>query len=65
MKRSVERVKGVKSVSVDLTTGRANVVFEAGANPRPEKLWDAVVRSGFTPDRIETKDDGVYQRPSP
>ncbi len=48
---------------MDLSTGRALVVFQPGKTARPAHLWDAVLRSGFTPDRVETGNE-VYKGPN-
>ncbi len=60
IKRSVERVAGVKNVEFDLETGRATVTFELGKTVSPADLWQGVKDSGFTPVRIETG-DGAYE----
>ena len=60
MQRSVERVEGVKTVVVDLNTGRASVTFEAGKTAKAEALWKAVKDGGFTPIRVEIGDT-VYE----
>ena len=47
---------------LDLSTGRALVVFQPGKTAKPADLWDAVLRGGFTPDRVES-DNKVYKGP--
>lgn len=62
IKRSVERVNGVKNVAFDLETGRATVTFEPDTSVAPVHLWRAVKESGFTPVRVETS-GGAYEGP--
>lgn len=62
MKRSVERVDGVRRVSLDLASGRALVVFDKGRPATLEDLWRATGESGFTPERIEMNGE-VYKGP--
>jgi len=51
--RSVERIDGVKEVDFDLNTGRGSVRYKPGRKPNPTELWEAVKRSGFTPERVD------------
>ncbi len=60
--RSVERVAGVTTVKIDLNTGRAEVWYERGQSIKPAELWNAVIKSGFTPVRVELNGE-VYQGP--
>jgi copper chaperone CopZ len=62
VQRSVERIDGVSKLFVDLNTGRGEVTFEPGKSVEPAVLWQAIVDSGFTPVRIETKGE-VYEGP--
>ncbi|MEE8169220.1 MAG: heavy-metal-associated domain-containing protein [Phycisphaerae bacterium] len=62
MKRSVERVDGVRQVSMDLQSGRANVQFQPDKMPDPADLWDAVRAGGFTPVRVQMP-AGIYEGP--
>ncbi|MCH7840593.1 MAG: heavy-metal-associated domain-containing protein [Planctomycetes bacterium] len=62
--RSVERVEGVKSVVIDLNTGRGAVTFEPGQAVSPAKIWKAIEDSGFTPVRIEIGGE-VYRGSDP
>ncbi len=54
LQRSVERVKGVVSFQFDLGSGRAAVRFEEASPVELSLLWQAVIDSGFTPERIES-----------
>lgn len=63
MKRSVERVDGVKEVQFDLSTGQASVSFQPGKTPTPADLWRATKESGFTPVKIESA-GVVYEGPN-
>lgn len=54
IKRSVERVAGVKNVAFNLETARATVAFDPDTSVSPADLWQAVKESGFTPVRVET-----------
>ena len=60
IKRSVERLKQVKSVSFALKTGIASVEFEPGKKPTLEGLWTSILESGFTPVKIEANGE-VYK----
>jgi copper chaperone CopZ len=60
VQRSVERIDGVKKVTLDLNTGRGTVSFEPGRTVAPSVLWQAIKESGFTPVRVETKGE-VYE----
>ena len=62
--RSVERVAGVKAVKIDLNTGLAEVWYKRGQPIKPVELWKAVIKSGFTPVRVELNGE-VYQGPKP
>lgn len=62
VKRSVERVKGVEKVTIDLKTGVGRVTFTARQKPETEALWRAVEESGFTPTKIELR-GLVYRGP--
>lgn len=62
MERSVERIEGVKRVKLDLNTGHCVVRFHPGHTVSPEKLWEAIKDSGFTPTRIVMQ-DRVYEGP--
>lgn len=64
VQRSVERVDGVKKVSLDLNTGRGTVTFEPGKTVASAALWQAIKDSGFTPVRVEMKGK-VYEGPKP
>lgn len=64
LQRSVERVKGVVSFQFDLDNGRAAVRFEEASPVELSLLWQAVIDSGFTPERIEFSGD-VYNGPKP
>lgn len=64
MKRSVERVNGVKKASVNLDTGIMSVVFQRDQTVQAAALWEAVKASGFTPVKVEMK-DVVYEGPKP
>ncbi len=64
LQRSVERVKGVASFQFELDSGRAAVRFEKASPVRLSRLWQAVIDSGFTPDRIESAGE-VYTGPKP
>ena len=54
MKRSVGRVKGVRSIDFDLNTGEGKVWFASGASVQPALLWRAIKVAGFTPVQVET-----------
>ncbi|MCH8805763.1 MAG: heavy-metal-associated domain-containing protein [Planctomycetes bacterium] len=60
--RSVERAAGVRKLDFDLNTGRGTVSFEPGKSVTPQTLWEAIARSGFTPERIELNGT-VYEGP--
>lgn len=62
--RSVERVEGVKSVVIDLNTGKGAVTFDPGQAVAPAQIWQAIEDSGFTPVRVETRGE-VYRGPQP
>ncbi len=62
--RSVERVEGIKSVVIDLNTGKGAVTFDPGQTVSSAKIWQAIEDSGFTPLRIETGGK-VYRGPEP
>lgn len=62
MQRSVERVNGVRSVEIDLNTGRGEVIFRSGQSVTSEALWQAIKESGFTPVRVEMKGE-IYEGP--
>ncbi len=64
MRRSVERVDGVRKASVNLDKGRVSVVFQTGKAVLAAKLWNAVKAGGFTPVRVEME-DVVYEGPKP
>lgn len=49
MKRSVERVKGVKTIVFDLQKGQAKLWYDADASVEPASVWKAVKKAGFTP----------------
>ncbi|MCH7526272.1 MAG: heavy-metal-associated domain-containing protein [Planctomycetes bacterium] len=63
MKRSVERVDGVKEMQFDMSTGQASVSFQPGKTPAPADLWRATKESGFTPVKIESAGT-VYEGPN-
>ena len=62
IKRSVERVEHVKAVGFALKTGIASVEFEPDEKPSLENLWSSVIKSGFTPVKIESQ-GRVYKGP--
>lgn len=62
IKRSVERVKHVRSVGFALKTGIASVRFESGKKAVMEALWKSIIESGFTPVKIESNGE-VYKGP--
>ena len=64
VQRSVERVDGVKTVEIDLNTGRGTVTFESGKSVAPAALWQAIKDSGFTPVRVDAKGK-AYEGPEP
>lgn len=53
MKRSVERIEGVRQFEFDLNIGRGAVLFEPGVAVSSPILWKAIKQGGFTPVRIE------------
>ena len=55
MRRSVERIDGIKKLEFDLNTGRGTVVFDAGKQISPEALWKAIEKSGFTPVEVTSR----------
>jgi copper chaperone CopZ len=46
---ALKKLSGVESVDVSLNKGLANVKLKSGNTLRPEELWEAVRRNGFTP----------------
>lgn len=63
MRRSVERVDGIKKLEFDLNSGRGIVVFDAGKQISAEALWSAIEKSGFTPVEVESGGH-TYKGPS-
>ena len=63
MRRSVERIDGIKRLQFDLNTGRGTVMFNAGKRISRETLWDAIKKSGFTPIAVESRGH-TYKGPS-
>ncbi len=63
IKRSVERVEHVKSVGFVLKTGIASVEFDPGKKATLEGLWASIIKSGFTPVKIESQGK-IYKGPS-
>jgi len=57
--RSVERLDGVKKAELDLNTGRGTVTLDKEHKLTGKMIWDAIVKSGFTPVRVEL-DGQVY-----
>jgi len=57
--RSVERLDGVKKAEVDLNTGQGTVALNKGHSLTAKMIWDAIVKGGFTPVRVEL-DGKVY-----
>ena len=53
MKRSVERVKGIKRIDFDINLGRGTLLFDRGRTVTSEAIWDAIKKSGFTPVEVE------------
>ena len=64
LQRSVERVKGVVSFQFELDSGRAAVRFATDSAVALSRLWQAVIDSGYTPDRIESGGE-IYTGPKP
>lgn len=62
MKRSVERIEGVRQFEFDLNTGHGAVLFEPGRSVSSATLWKAVQQGGFTPVRVESGGE-VYSGP--
>ncbi len=46
---ALKKFEGVESVDVSLNKGLATVKLKPGNTLRPEQLWDAVRKNGFTP----------------
>ena len=54
--KQLERVKGVSSVAVDLSTGIVTLGLAPGqTHPSPARLGDAVEDAGFTLVKVETR----------
>lgn len=53
MKRSVERVDGIKRVDFDINLGRGTLIFDQGRKITREAIWDAIKKAGFTPVEVE------------
>ena len=53
MKRSVERVGGIKRIDFDMNLGRGTLLFDPGKKVAPEAIWDAIKKGGFTPVEVE------------
>ena len=54
--KQLERVKGVGSVSVDLSNGKVQLGFKPGAvHPSPAVLGEAVEDAGFTLVKVENR----------
>lgn len=49
MKRSVERVPGIKTIVFDLQKGQAKLWYRSGASVEPASVWKSVKKAGFTP----------------
>ena len=62
MKRSVGRISGVKKTSFDLSTGKGKIWFEDGAVIESAAVWQAIIKSGFSPVRVEHQNQ-VYTGP--
>lgn len=60
--RSVERIKGVKTVSFDINKGLGRLTFRPGKSVDAEDIWKALQKSGFTPVKIEVRGE-VYAGP--
>ncbi len=54
VEKKIREIAGVRTVSTNLNTGIARVIFNEDARPDAKALWDKVVRSGFTPKKITT-----------
>ena len=63
MRRSVERVDGIRKLEFDLNSGRGTVFFNSGKKVSHEALWKAIEKSGFTPVEIESRGRS-YKGPS-
>lgn len=63
MKRSVERISGVVRVSFNLRTGKGTVWLKSGATVAPATVWQALIKSGFSPVSIEHENQ-VYTGPA-
>lgn len=60
VEKKIREIADVQTVSTDLNTGVARVIFVQGAKPDSQALWGKVVKSGFTPKKITTA-TGVYR----
>ena len=60
VEKKIREIADVRTVSTDLNTGVARVVFREGTRPDVKALWAKVTRSGFTPKKIMTA-EGTYR----
>ncbi len=60
VEKKIREIADVQTVSTDLNTGVARVIFDEDAKPDVKALWGKVVKSGFTPKKI-TSAGGVYR----
>lgn len=51
----LNRIKGIASTKVDLSTGKVDLAFVGPDRPSPKRLSDAVADAGFTLVKLETR----------
>ena len=60
VEKKIREITDVRTVSTDLNTGVARVIFSEDAKPDVKALWAKVTKSGFTPKKITTAEE-VYR----
>ena len=61
--KSVQKVTGVESAKGDPESTKMTVVAKKDAKPSPKALWEAVVKAGFKPTRLETPEGTFEEKP--